>query len=74
VARPVLVQQHARQRPAWTLLAVRRTLRRLPHQIRELIVRAMGKPFEFEIESIMPWTRREFSLGFSRHPFGLWFG
>jgi 2-polyprenyl-6-methoxyphenol hydroxylase-like FAD-dependent oxidoreductase len=28
-------------------------------EIRELIVRAMGKPFEFEIESIMPWTRRE---------------
>src|SRR5216684_1283057 len=32
VARPVLMQQHARKRPAWTLLAVRRTLRRLPHQ------------------------------------------
>lgn len=28
-------------------------------EIRELIVRAMGKPFEFEIESVMPWTRRE---------------
>lgn len=28
-------------------------------EIRELIVRAMGKPFKFEIESIMPWTRRE---------------
>ncbi len=28
-------------------------------EIRELIVRAMGRPFEFEIESIMPWTRRE---------------
>ena len=36
VARPVLVQQHARQRPAWTLLAVRRTLRRLPHQARRV--------------------------------------
>jgi 2-polyprenyl-6-methoxyphenol hydroxylase-like FAD-dependent oxidoreductase len=28
-------------------------------EIRALIVRAMGKPFEFEIESIMPWVRRE---------------
>jgi len=28
-------------------------------EIRELVVRAMGKPFEFEIESVMPWTRRE---------------
>jgi 2-polyprenyl-6-methoxyphenol hydroxylase-like FAD-dependent oxidoreductase len=28
-------------------------------EIRELIVRAMGKPFEFEIESIMPGVRRE---------------
>jgi len=28
-------------------------------EIRVLIVRAMGKPFDFEIESIMPWVRRE---------------
>jgi FAD binding domain len=28
-------------------------------EIRALIVRAMGKPFDFEIESIMPWVRRE---------------
>jgi 2-polyprenyl-6-methoxyphenol hydroxylase-like FAD-dependent oxidoreductase len=28
-------------------------------EIRALILRAMGKPFEFEIESIMPWARRE---------------
>ena len=28
-------------------------------EIRALIVRAMGKPFEFEIESVMPWVRRE---------------
>jgi 2-polyprenyl-6-methoxyphenol hydroxylase-like FAD-dependent oxidoreductase len=28
-------------------------------EIRALIIRAMGKPFEFEIESIMPWVRRE---------------
>jgi 2-polyprenyl-6-methoxyphenol hydroxylase-like FAD-dependent oxidoreductase len=28
-------------------------------EIRALIVRAMGKPFEFEIESIMPWVRRQ---------------
>lgn len=27
--------------------------------LRALIVRAMGKPFEFEIESVMPWVRRE---------------
>jgi 2-polyprenyl-6-methoxyphenol hydroxylase-like FAD-dependent oxidoreductase len=34
--------------------------RQIPEsEIRELIVRAMGRPFEFEIESIMPWTRRE---------------
>jgi hypothetical protein len=32
VARPVLVQQHAPKWTAWTLLAVRRTLRRFPHQ------------------------------------------
>jgi hypothetical protein len=34
VARPVLVQQHARKQPTWTLLAVRRTLRCLAHQAR----------------------------------------
>jgi 2-polyprenyl-6-methoxyphenol hydroxylase-like FAD-dependent oxidoreductase len=28
-------------------------------EIRALIIRAMGKPFDFEIESIMPWVRRE---------------
>jgi 2-polyprenyl-6-methoxyphenol hydroxylase-like FAD-dependent oxidoreductase len=28
-------------------------------EIRALIVRAMGKPFDFEIESVMPWVRRE---------------
>jgi 2-polyprenyl-6-methoxyphenol hydroxylase-like FAD-dependent oxidoreductase len=28
-------------------------------EIRALIVRAMGKPFDFEIESTMPWVRRE---------------
>jgi 2-polyprenyl-6-methoxyphenol hydroxylase-like FAD-dependent oxidoreductase len=28
-------------------------------EIRALIVRAMGHPFDFEIESIMPWIRRE---------------
>jgi 2-polyprenyl-6-methoxyphenol hydroxylase-like FAD-dependent oxidoreductase len=28
-------------------------------EIRALIVRAMGKPFDFEIESVMPWARRE---------------
>jgi 2-polyprenyl-6-methoxyphenol hydroxylase-like FAD-dependent oxidoreductase len=28
-------------------------------EIRALIVRAMGKPFDFEVESIMPWVRRE---------------
>jgi 2-polyprenyl-6-methoxyphenol hydroxylase-like FAD-dependent oxidoreductase len=28
-------------------------------EICALIVRAMGKPFDFEIESIMPWVRRE---------------
>ncbi|MBJ3775331.1 FAD-dependent oxidoreductase [Acuticoccus mangrovi] len=28
-------------------------------EIRQIILRAMGKPFEFEIESIMPWVRRE---------------
>lgn len=28
-------------------------------EIRALIVRAMGHPFDFEIESIMPWVRRE---------------
>lgn len=28
-------------------------------EIRALILRAMGKPFDFEIESIMPWVRRE---------------
>ena len=28
-------------------------------EIRALVVRAMGKPFDFEIESIMPWVRRE---------------
>jgi 2-polyprenyl-6-methoxyphenol hydroxylase-like FAD-dependent oxidoreductase len=28
-------------------------------EIRSLIVRAMGKPFDFEIESIMPWVRRQ---------------
>ena len=27
--------------------------------IREYIVRAMGGPFEFEIESVLPWVRRE---------------
>src|SRR6266480_4969682 len=31
VARPVLVQQHARKRPPWTLLAVRRSLRSEEH-------------------------------------------
>jgi hypothetical protein len=37
-----------------------RSKRQVPEsEIRELIVRAMGKPFEFEIESVMPWTRRE---------------
>lgn len=29
------------------------------NEIRALIIRAMGKPFDFEIESIMPWVRRE---------------
>ncbi|MES1975616.1 MAG: FAD-dependent oxidoreductase [Pseudomonadota bacterium] len=28
-------------------------------EIRALIVRAVGRPFDFEIESIMPWVRRE---------------
>ena len=28
-------------------------------EIRALILRAMGKPFAFEIESVMPWVRRE---------------
>ena len=28
-------------------------------EIRALILRAMGRPFEFEIESVMPWVRRE---------------
>jgi 2-polyprenyl-6-methoxyphenol hydroxylase-like FAD-dependent oxidoreductase len=28
-------------------------------EIRALIVRAMGKPFDFEIESVVPWVRRE---------------
>ena len=28
-------------------------------EISALILRAMGRPFEFEIESIMPWARRE---------------
>jgi len=36
VARAVLMQQHARKRPAWALLAVRRTLRRLAHQARRV--------------------------------------
>jgi 2-polyprenyl-6-methoxyphenol hydroxylase-like FAD-dependent oxidoreductase len=27
--------------------------------VRKLIVRAMGKPFEFEVLSIVPWVRRE---------------
>src|SRR5882672_9808309 len=36
MARPVLVQQHAPKRPTWTLLAVRRTLRRLLHQARRM--------------------------------------
>ena len=29
------------------------------NEIRSLILRAMGKPFDFEIESVMPWVRRE---------------
>ena len=36
VPRAVLVQQHAPQRPARPLLAMRRTLRRLPHQARRV--------------------------------------
>jgi len=28
-------------------------------EIRELIVRAVGREFDFEIESVMPWVRRE---------------
>ena len=28
-------------------------------EVRRLIVRAMGKPFEFEVLSIVPWVRRE---------------
>ena len=28
--------------------------------VREAIVRAVGRPFDFEVLSIMPWTRREF--------------
>ncbi|MGE0231538.1 MAG: FAD-dependent oxidoreductase [Flavobacteriaceae bacterium] len=27
--------------------------------IREILFRAMGKPFDYEIESIMPWVRRQ---------------
>jgi 2-polyprenyl-6-methoxyphenol hydroxylase-like FAD-dependent oxidoreductase len=30
-----------------------------PDEIRLLICRAMGKPFDFEILSVMPWVRRE---------------
>src|SRR5580704_6440921 len=34
--------------------------RQIPEsEIRALVVRAMGKPLDFEIESIMPWVRRE---------------
>ncbi len=28
-------------------------------EIRALVLRAVGRPFEFEIESVMPWVRRE---------------
>ncbi len=28
-------------------------------EVRAAIIRAMGKPFDFEITSIMPWTRRQ---------------
>ena len=28
-------------------------------EIRALILKAMGRPFDFEIESVMPWVRRE---------------
>ncbi len=28
-------------------------------EIRALVLRAMGQPFDFEIESVMPWVRRE---------------
>lgn len=28
-------------------------------EIRRIIIRALGRPFDFEIESVMPWVRRE---------------
>ena len=53
----VAIDGHARFRFSFVGDATRRIMDEA--EVRALIERAMGRPFEFEIESIMPWIRRE---------------
>ena len=48
-------------RARWRFSLVGDATRRKPtdEEVRAAIVRAMGKPFEFEIESVLPWVRRQ---------------
>jgi 2-polyprenyl-6-methoxyphenol hydroxylase-like FAD-dependent oxidoreductase len=48
-------------RARWRFSLVGDATRRKPtdDEVRAAIVRAMGRPFDFEIESVLPWVRRQ---------------
>lgn len=48
-------------RERWRFSLVGDETKRKPteEEIRQAIARAMGKPFDFEIESVLPWVRRQ---------------